>query len=289
VSKKQQARGTGRARRRGADASPPALRRPVGSYGDKSQRVIYVATEGSKTEPAYLDLLNKTLGEGNEKKGIRAFYLDYCHPGHPNGLRPSEVVQQVRAKAEPGEEMWALFDRDAADSRDVDIREAYKIARGNGVQVALSHPSFELWLLLHFKQWSGSQQNGIDTWVKDQLRRHPDAKGFQDYDKASGKRGKGLDGPRGQSLMVEQRLAAAVHNARKLVDSCPYGDCSAKQADRARELKPANGRRQAAALSAEEYAQRSGHAASCDPLKRDPSSDVWRLLAALGIESRAKQ
>ncbi|MCZ4506732.1 RloB family protein [Streptomyces sp. ActVer] len=288
MSNKQQARGTRRTRRRGADASPLALRRPVGSYGDKSQRVIYVATEGSKTEPAYLDLLNKTLGRGNEKKGIPAFYLDYCHPGNPNGLRPSQVVQQVRSKAGPGEEMWALFDRDAADSRDADIREAYKVARGNGVQVALSHPSFELWLLLHFKQWS-SRENGIDTRVKDQLRRHPDAKGFQDYDKASGKRGKGLDGPRGQSLMAEQRLADAVHHARKLIDSCPHGDCSAKQADRASELKPANGKRPAATLSAEEYARRSGHAATCDPLKRDPSSDVWRLLAALGIGNRAKQ
>ncbi|WP_326593894.1 RloB family protein [Streptomyces brevispora] len=288
MSKKQQERGPRRARRRGTDASPPALRRPVGSYGDKSQRVIYVATEGSRTEPAYLDLLNKALGGGDEEKGIAAFYLEYCHPGHPNGLRPSEVVQQVRAKAGPGEEMWALFDRDAKDSRDADIRKAFKIARESGVQVALSHPSFELWLLLHFKQWS-SQENGDDTKVKDQLRRHPDAKGFQDYDKASGRRGKGLGGPRGQSLLVEQRPRDAIRNARKLVDSCSHGDCSAKQADHARELKPASERRQAAALSVEEYARQSGHAAGCDPLKRDPSSDVWRLLAALGIETRAKQ
>ncbi|MFB6779665.1 RloB family protein [Streptomyces sp. NPDC056352] len=273
MSKKQQDRGTRHARRRrGADASPPAVRRSLGSYGDKSQRVIYVATEGSKTEPAYLDLLNKTFGEGDEKEGIPGFSLYYCHPGHSNGLRPPEVVEQVISKAGgPGDEMWALFDRDAADSRDADIREAFRAAGKMDVQVALSHPSFELWLLLHFKPWH-SQEGGIDGKVKEQLRRHPDAKGFHDYDKASGKRGKGLDGPRGQSLMEKNRPAAAVRNARKLVDSCPHGDCSAKRADQTSEENP----------------QRSGHADCCDPLKRDPSSDVWRLLTTLGIGNSTK-
>ncbi|MFF0114407.1 RloB family protein [Streptomyces prasinus] len=287
---KQQQHGTRRARRRDADAPSPALRRSVGSYGDKSQRVIYVATEGSKTEPAYLDLLNKTFGEGDAERGIPAFSLEYCHPSHPNGLRPSKVVEQVLAKAGPGEEMWALFDRDAADSRDADIRDAFKLARENGVQVALSDPSFELWLLLHFQPWS-SREGGRDARVKDQLRRHPDAQGFGNYDKASGKRGKGLDGTRGQSLMAASRPAAAVRHARKLVDSCPHphGGCSAKQADRARELEQADRGQKAAALSAAEYAQMSGHADACDPLKRDPSSDIWRLLAALGVGNRTKQ
>ncbi|SFJ76444.1 RloB-like protein [Streptomyces pini] len=245
----------------------------MGSYGDKSQRVVYVATEGSKTEPAYLDLLNKTFGDGDEKVGIPGFFLYYCHPGHSNGLRPSQVVHQVISKAGgPGTEMWALFDRDAADNRDADIYEAFRVARAKGVQTALSHPSFELWLLLHFKPWH-SQEGGIDDKVKEQLRRHPDAKGFQDYDKASGERGKGLDGPRGQSLMKQERLATAVRNARKLVDSCTHGDCSAKRVDQV----------------SREYPRQSGHADSCDPLKRDPSTDVWRLLTALGIGNDTKQ
>ncbi|MEU0841284.1 hypothetical protein ABZ370_17685 [Streptomyces sp. NPDC005962] len=36
--------------------------------------------------------------------------------------------------------------------------------------------------------------------------------------------------------------------------------------------------------SYEEWTKHSGHVGGCDPLKRDPSSDVWRLLAALEID-----
>ncbi len=230
--------------------------------------MIYVASEGQKTERDYIALLNAAYGDREGRK----FQLKFCAAGR--GLRPTETVDHVLAAATgPEDEKWVLFDRDTEDKRDDDIPEAMREAAKHGVQVALSHPSFELWLLLHFQQFS-SQEGGRSATILDRLRKHRDAKGFEEYDRQSGDRGKGLDGQRGQSLLGEEKTA--VRNARKLVGLCPYGDCSPKEADHSPIPGPDTESYQA-------WTRRTGHAAGCDPLRRDPSSDVWRLLVGLGI------
>ncbi len=75
---------------------------------------------------------------------------------------------------------------------------------------------------------------------------------------------------------LRDREGTAVANARALVTACPHGACDAAQAqyesvDRNADVSPA------------EWSARSGHAPGCPVLGRDPSTDVWRLLTALGI------
>ncbi|MFE0046477.1 RloB family protein [Streptomyces albireticuli] len=273
--KKDQERKSGR-RRSGAGGG---LRRPVDSYGDQSVRVIYVAGEGAKTEPDYFKKLSETYGK--RKK----FQIKVCTASDDKGLRPEAVVEQVlkgaEAKGDPDCEKWAFFDRDTTNNRDAAIPAAMRMAAEKGVQVGLSHPSFELWLLLHFQPFT-SQENGDSEQVISKLRSHPKAKGFKDYDKDSGERGKGLEGERWESLAGKEK--DAIRNARNLVAACPYGGCSPKKADeylKAREEAGASG-----ALVPESYEQWrtwTGHAADCDALKRDPSTDVWRLISSLGI------
>ncbi|GAA1922912.1 RloB family protein [Streptantibioticus ferralitis] len=255
-------------RRKNRHDTPRPLRRGLDSYPDESCRVVYIAAEGEKTEPDYVNLLNDTYGQRPGRK----FFLHFCHAGE--GLRPSEVVSHVIAAApSPKDEKWALFDRDTADNRDDDIRAAMRKAAREGVQVALSHPSFELWLLLHFQPFT-SQEDGLSDMIKDRLRKHPGAKGFAEYDKKSGDRGKGLVGQRGQSLLGKEK--AAVDHARNLVANCPYGGCSTKELSFDKIPGPRT-------ESYEEWNRRSGHVDGCDPLKRDPSTDVWRLLYMLEI------
>ncbi|MFD7162130.1 RloB family protein [Streptomyces violascens] len=258
-----------RGRRRRDRSGGAGVRRSFSTYADQSRRVIYVAAEGARTERDYIDLLNTTYGEKTDPK----FRLHFCHPGHNNGLRPEQVVDQVLDVAGPDDEKWALFDRDKDDARDIEIPRAMRKAWQHGVQVALSHPSFELWLLLHFQQFTG-QEDGLSETVLRRLRGHREAKGFEQYDVQSGDRGKGLGGQRGQSLIGRER--AAVRNASRLVARCPYDGCSAEHAD----VTPIPAPR---TESYEEWTRRTGHGPGCDPLKRDPSSDVWRLLAGLGI------
>lgn len=258
-----------RRRQRSAEG---AVRRAPTSYRDPSQRVVYVATEGAKTEQDYVILLNRVYGA---KKGFR---LHFCPHPDRNGLRPKEVVERVIKAAEGSDaEMWALFDRDSGDKTPEEIREALRHAARNGVQVALSHPSFELWLLLHFQQHTSSE-GGRNDKVIDKLRRHPEATAFADYDTQSGDRGKGLGGRRGDSLVGRER--DAVRNGRKLVALCPNprGGCSARDLTVVRIQTQRD-----QSESYEDWTRRTGHAAGCDPAQRDPSADVWRLLVSLGI------
>lgn len=260
-----------RTRRRSAEAAGP-LRRPSSSYGDRSLDVVYVAVEGHRTEFDYLRKLAETYGQPEGENTAGAFQLKLARPGK-NGARPAEVVELVLARATgPDDEKWALFDRDSGDNRDKEIPEAIRTAAANGVQTALSHPSFELWLLLHFQQFT-SRENGLDGGVKKLLRKHPDAKGFERYDTASGDRGKGIDDRRWAAL--RPKIGDAVRHARQLVGQCPQGACS-PHAARITDLTAGGG-------DQSEGAHCTGHAAECDPLLRDPSSDVWRLLARLGI------
>ncbi|MDJ0379484.1 RloB family protein [Streptomyces sp. G-G2] len=253
-------------RRRSQDDAATPVRRDLSGYSDQSHRVVYIAGEGEKTESDYVALLNREYGK---REG---FFLRFCKAGE--GLRPDEVVDRVIAEASsPADEKWALFDRDSEDHRDVVIPKAMSRAREAGVQVGFSHPSFELWLLLHFRPFT-SQEDGRSDAIKDLLRKHPKAKGFEEYDEHAGERGKGLAGQRGQSLVGTEK--DAVRNARKLVGNCSHGGCSAKNANHDKIPGPRT-------ETHDEWTQRSGHAAGCDPLKRDPSTDLWRLLTSLGI------
>ncbi|OMI40440.1 RloB family protein [Streptomyces sparsogenes] len=272
--KQQQDNGGRRRRRRDPGAPARSPRGPVSAYGDRAQRVIYIAHEGEKTEKDYLRLLESTYRTREGKRSFR-----FALFGEAGGLRPMATVDRVLEETEPHDEKWVFFDRDAADSRDTEIPQAMRKAAKNGVQVVLSHPSFELWLLLHFQLWT-SQESGFDSKVKDRLRQHKDAKGFEDYDQASGDRGKGIDGKRAESLLASGRVKSAIRNARKLVNACQYGQCKAEAADEAAASPIDPGKPE----TYDQWTRRSGHAGGCEPLKRDPSTDVWRLLAALEID-----
>lgn len=264
----EQRRGSARNRRRGTvDDDRPLERRP-GSK-DRGVRVVYVACEGEKSEVDYLNHLTKEFGDGEE--GRPPFRIQPI--SKKNGYLPTETVASVRRYADT-DEAWVLFDRDGTD-RDEDIRQALKEAAASKIEVGFSHPSFELWLLLHFQPFSGAQ-NGKSKIVVDKLRSAPGAAAFKDYDV----RNKSLKGGRRDALRGREKTAAL--NAKALVGTCEHGDCKGGRAS----AKPV--RRDARAESSPRWSARSGHSEHCPDLKRDPSTDVWRLLAALKIVPHSK-
>lgn len=49
------------------------------------------------------------------------------------------------------DQFWVVFDRDEGNNGAEQIRDAFKLAKQNGFQVAFSNQAFELWFLLHFQ------------------------------------------------------------------------------------------------------------------------------------------
>ncbi|MET8136254.1 RloB family protein [Streptomyces sp. NPDC005251] len=251
-------------KRRGSrnDQYAPVPYRPLVS---KEQRVLFIACEGEVTEPQYLDHLNARYGNGGD--GERQPFLIHSISAK-NGLIPSRTVAAVCDRTQAaGDEAWVLFDRDGHH----DIPKALEEAAEANVQVCFSHPSFELWLLLHFQAMSG-RQSGSNTNVLNKLRAaHP---AFRSFDVRNDK---SVKGARSDALHDDDAAKKAVANARSLVNQCEHGDCKANR----RNVKPV--RRDSVPESTDKWAARSGHAVDCPVLKRDPSTDVWRLLVSLGI------
>jgi hypothetical protein len=226
-------------------------------------RVLYVACEGESTEPDYLRHLNKQFGDGDGQGG-KPFRIQPV--GRKNGMSPRETVEAVCGFAAE-DEAWALFDRDEHH----DIPQAIKQAALSKVELAFSHPSFDLWLLLHFQSFGGAQ-SGKSKIVVEKLRQLKETAAFKDYDKRNDK---SIRGARCDALTGRETIAIA--RARSLVTSCEHGACDPRHAM----TEPLN--RNLTPPPSEEWAARSGHAADCAMLKRDPSTDVWRLLVSLGI------
>lgn len=251
-------------RRRGsADDARPLDRRP--GTRSRAVRVLYVACEGESTEPDYLDYLTEEFGDGDGDRPPFRIQPVWRR----NGMLPTEAVAAVRRYADT-DEAWVLFDRDGPD-RDSDIRQALKDAAASKVEIGFSHPSFDLWLLLHFQSFAGAQ-SGSSKIVVEKLRSVRNAEAFRDYDNRNDK---SVRGARRGALRGREKFAAA--NARALVDACAHGACNAEQAT----SHPVG--RYAANDSSAAWLARSGHAPGCPVLRRDPSTDVWRLLATLGL------
>ncbi|MEU4348570.1 RloB family protein [Streptomyces sp. NPDC023838] len=241
---------------------PPAPPRLPPREESKEQRVLYVGCEGEVTEPHYLDYLNKQFGEGD---GIRRpFRIQAVSAA--NGLIPSHVVAAVRAAAKEYE-AWALFDRDDHH----EIPQALKEAAESNIEVCFSHPSFELWLLLHFQPFSGARSGKNDDVLKKLRAAHKDFKNFDV------RNDKSIQGNRRAALNGKE--AEAAKRAKSLVKQCEHGLCNARPDNVG--ITPVE--RDAAPESTMKWAARSGHAATCEVLDRDPSTDVWRLLESLGI------
>ncbi|MFF7266638.1 RloB family protein [Streptomyces sp. NPDC008159] len=241
---------------------------PTAPAEARRQRVLYVACEGESTEPDYLAYLNQRFGDGEltgEPFIIHAVWKK-------NGYKPEETVAAVKDKAAE-DEAWALFDRDEHTR----IPQAVAEAAATGVEVCFSHPSFDLWLLLHFQAFGG-RQSGSSNGVKEKLRKADTA--FANFDKRGDKSVKAA-----RAKALQGKAAKAIANAQALVSGCEHGACKAAQAKRVQPKQRYEDGTAApyAPKSPERWAARSGHAVDCRVLDRDPSTDVWRLLTSLGI------
>ena len=122
--------------------SPRSTQFPRRNGGRQYRRIIRVLTEGKVTEPGYIKMLARK-------------YLDVRIEINPKDagvpltlVRLAREYQKQNKKRNPDyDEIWCVFDIDQHPN----IEQAIQEARDSGINVAISNPCFELWLVLHYQ------------------------------------------------------------------------------------------------------------------------------------------
>jgi len=118
-----------------------------------SGKSILAVVEGKQTERIYLEGLREEL----QLSAARVVILHASVTDPVNMVREAirlqeeQVERTKKAITVPYDEVWVVFDSERQDHpRREQIPVATELARQKGINIALSIPSFEYWLLLHF-------------------------------------------------------------------------------------------------------------------------------------------
>ena len=179
---------------------PKPLHRRRPRLDERNRFVVFC--EGKATEPQYLNALARP------PEVRKTASLDI----RGRGLDPRRLVQELRefrkedyqqhkAQGQNNTQYWCVFDVEAPTPHatpHAGLSDAVQMARDNNIQVAISNPCFELWLILHYVDYT--------RWLDNKESR----KTLRTYDDSAGK-----------SLRAEaymRRKADAIARARELVE-----------------------------------------------------------------------
>jgi len=137
-----------------------------------------IVGEGRETEPNYFDGLKR-------EDAVRARFTITVKPGP--GISPERVVEeavkyknQAAVRSEDYDEVWCVMDTEGVEKRQ-SLEKALRMAAENQINVCLSNPAFEVWLLSHFERTAGFLLHCAAAIVK--LNKHWLKNFSVDYDK----------------------------------------------------------------------------------------------------------
>lgn len=120
----------------------------------ESKRHFFLFCEGKNTEPAYFSALKRTLTGSlitvETKPGVgvpMTIAMEAIKFAQSVGL--TNKSRRKKNSFEENDEVWAVFDRDEHPKFD----DAVSLCEANSVGVARSNPCFELWLILHERDY----------------------------------------------------------------------------------------------------------------------------------------
>lgn len=160
------------------------------SYGGTPQRPVpprqatghtfLILVEGEATELSYFEEVKLRL-----KRKAAAVIVHHGAHTDPVGmireaiaLRDKQGEKASKGATEPFDQVWVVFDRERQNHpRREQLPAALKLAEENGIRAALSVPSFEFWLLLHF-DYTTAAFDGCEA-VKKALKKF-----IRDYEKS---------------------------------------------------------------------------------------------------------
>ena len=154
--------------RRNTSSKPPNT-----SIQDSNNTIVIVCERQNVTERKYFDNF----------KGKHSL-VEVRVTGKNKTRTPLELVKHAAEyekslglNLEPGgDSIWCVLDVESASykleekSRNMQLGEAKKLADKLNVKLALSNPSFELWFLLHFRDWNSQLDNKalmreLNKWI----------------------------------------------------------------------------------------------------------------------------
>lgn len=142
------------------------------------RKTLVIFCEGERTEPAYLEALKRRP----EVKDVASVDLRIeAEHGMPEALVSSAVKARDKSAREEGEvdEFWCVFDVEWPRNHPR-LAEAIQQARNNNINLAISNPCFELWLILHFER----QNSWLDNDGARRMRRQLDGAADKNLDPA---------------------------------------------------------------------------------------------------------
>jgi RloB-like protein len=162
---------------------------------DSKPRILVVC-EGKATEPEYL------TGFKNACHNPRVTLVIEPASGAPKTVVETAKAHMKNADAAAKNErddnlkydsVWAVFDVDEHPN----VSDAIQMARDNFIKLAVSNPSFELWLLLHFRDSPGlKHRDAVRRLLKDFVDGYSKHVTYNDYSagyEQAVQRAKGLD------------------------------------------------------------------------------------------------
>jgi hypothetical protein len=132
-------------------------RRPPTRQG---RAIILIVCEGTKTEYRYFEAMRR-------RQGLISVSIEVEPAGRQTVRLIEKAVdlRQGRARqldALPYEEIWCVFDREAAHEPE-DFRAAITRAEREQLGLAVSNPCFEYWYLLHYRETDRPFQNADEV------------------------------------------------------------------------------------------------------------------------------
>ncbi len=112
---------------------------------------IFIACEGSNTEPLYFEKLNEIMEDEENYPFAITVYPDKNNKA--DKYPKTDALGLINVAIERKnyyDELWVVFDKDGYTKH----KEAFELAKVHNINIAFSSISFELWVLLHFEKCS---------------------------------------------------------------------------------------------------------------------------------------
>src|SRR5215471_16022645 len=126
---------------------PSRFRNPRRSGFLKPKKFFIIATEGALTEKIYFDEFKPPREAAFQIKVLE----NKKHKTRPKQVFERLVSYSAEFALASDDELWLVIDRDSWAENELD-EVAQLIGKRSNFYLALSNPSFELWLFLHFAE-----------------------------------------------------------------------------------------------------------------------------------------